>query len=64
MAMIPAETIYPNPPASKTVSRLNPWSASAVAALICTTAPGCVHPPTLAQTLAFLSARGAPVPLI
>ena len=38
--------------------------ASAVAALICTTAPGCVHPPTLAQTLAFLSARGAPVPLI
>ena len=36
--------------------------ASAVAALICTTAPGCVHPPTLAQVLAFLAARGVPVP--
>ena len=34
--------------------------ASAVAALICTTAPGCVHPPTLAQVRAFLLARGAP----
>lgn len=33
--------------------------ASAVAALICTTAPGCVHPPTLAQVQDFLAARGA-----
>ena len=33
--------------------------ASAVAALICTTAPGCVHPPTLDQVRAFLAARGA-----
>ncbi|HWA88253.1 MAG TPA: carbohydrate kinase family protein [Opitutus sp.] len=32
--------------------------ASAVAALICTTAPGCVHPPTLAQVRSFLDARG------
>lgn len=29
--------------------------ASAVAALICTTAPGCVHPPTLDQVRALLS---------
>ena len=34
--------------------------AAAVAALVCTTAPGCVHPPTLAQVRAFLAARGAP----
>lgn len=36
--------------------------ANAVAALICTTAPGCVHPPTLAQVRAFLADRGAPLP--
>lgn len=36
--------------------------ASAVAALICTTAPGCVHPPTLAQVRALLAARGASMP--
>ncbi|HVU23497.1 MAG TPA: carbohydrate kinase family protein [Opitutus sp.] len=35
--------------------------ASAVAALICTTAPGCVHPPTLAQVRDFLAARGEPL---
>jgi sugar/nucleoside kinase (ribokinase family) len=29
--------------------------AAAVAALICTTAPGCVHPPTLAQVRALLA---------
>lgn len=33
--------------------------ASAVAALICTTAPGCVHPPTLEQVKQFLAERGA-----
>lgn len=37
--------------------------ASAVAALICTTAPGCVHPPSLAQVRDFLAARGASLPL-
>lgn len=31
--------------------------ATAVAALICTTAPGCVHPPTLDQVRALLSAQ-------
>ncbi len=36
--------------------------AAAVAALVCTTAPGCVHPPTLDQVRAFLAARGAPPP--
>lgn len=36
--------------------------ASAVAALICTTAPGCVHPPSLAQVRDFLAARGAALP--
>ncbi len=36
--------------------------ACAVAALICTTAPGCVNPPTLAQVRAFLEARGAALP--
>jgi sulfofructose kinase len=36
--------------------------ASAVAALICTTAPGCVNPPTLAQVNEFLAARGASLP--
>jgi len=34
--------------------------AGAVAALICTTAPGCVHPPTLDQVKSFLATRGAP----
>ena len=50
-------------------SLLRGWSdadavhfASAVAALICTTAPGCVHPPSLAQVRDFLAARGAPLP--
>jgi sugar/nucleoside kinase (ribokinase family) len=37
--------------------------ASAVAALICTTAPGCLHPPTLGQVRAFLAQHGAPLPL-
>jgi ribokinase len=32
--------------------------ASAVAALVCTTAPGCLHPPAFEQVTAFLSARG------
>ena len=36
--------------------------ACAVAALICTTAPGCVHPPTLEQVHAFLAANGVPPP--
>jgi ribokinase len=36
--------------------------ACAVAALICTTAPGCVNPPALEQVRAFLAARGAPLP--
>ncbi|HLP00480.1 MAG TPA: PfkB family carbohydrate kinase [Opitutaceae bacterium] len=36
--------------------------ACAVAALICTTAPGCVNPPTLEQVRAFLVERGAPLP--
>ncbi len=36
--------------------------ACAVAALICTTAPGCVNPPTLEQVRDFLAARGAPLP--
>ena len=36
--------------------------ASAVAALICTTAPGCVNPPTLEQVRAFLAGRGASLP--
>lgn len=36
--------------------------ASAVGALICTTAPGCVTPPTLDQVRAFLAERGAPLP--
>ena len=36
--------------------------AGAVAALVCTTAPGCVHPPTLAQVRDFLVQRGAPQP--
>jgi sugar/nucleoside kinase (ribokinase family) len=35
--------------------------ACAVAALICTTAPGCVNPPTLAQVQALLVERGAPL---
>ena len=33
--------------------------ACAVAALICTTAPGCVNPPPLAQVQTFLAERGA-----
>lgn len=37
--------------------------ACAVAALICTTAPGCVHPPTLAQVRAFLTDHGSPIPV-
>jgi sugar/nucleoside kinase (ribokinase family) len=32
--------------------------ASAVAALVCTTAPGCVNPPTFEQVRDFLSNRG------
>jgi sugar/nucleoside kinase (ribokinase family) len=36
--------------------------ASAVAALVCTTAPGCVNPPTLEQVEAFLDERGASTP--
>lgn len=36
--------------------------ACAVAALICTTAPGCVHSPTLEQLRDFLVARRAPLP--
>ena len=36
--------------------------AAAVAALNCTTAPGCVHPPTLAQVRGFLAARGSALP--
>lgn len=30
--------------------------ASAVGSLVCTTAPGCVHPPTLEQVLTLLAA--------
>lgn len=33
--------------------------ASAIAALVCTTAPGCVNPPTLPEVHAFLAARSA-----
>jgi sugar/nucleoside kinase (ribokinase family) len=36
--------------------------ACAVAALVCTTAPGCVHPPTLEQVRDFLTQQGAPLP--
>lgn len=36
--------------------------ASAVGSLICTTAPGCVNPPTLERVRAFLAERGAPLP--
>lgn len=36
--------------------------ACAVAALICTTAPGCVHPPTLDQVRRFLAERGHDLP--
>jgi sugar/nucleoside kinase (ribokinase family) len=36
--------------------------ACAVAALICTTAPGCVHPPALEQVAAFLKERGFELP--
>lgn len=36
--------------------------ACAVAALICTTAPGCVHPPTLEQVHALLGAHGPATP--
>lgn len=36
--------------------------ACAVAALICTTAPGCVNPPTIEQVRGLLVARGAPQP--
>ena len=36
--------------------------ACAVAALVCTTAPGCVHPPTLDQVSRFLAERGHILP--
>lgn len=36
--------------------------ASAVAALVCTTAPGCVNSPTLAEVRAFLADRGVAMP--
>ncbi|ACB75593.1 carbohydrate kinase family protein [Opitutus terrae] len=36
--------------------------ASAVAALVCTTAPGCVASPTLAEVRAFLADRGVALP--
>ena len=36
--------------------------AQAVAALICMTAPGCMHPPTLDQVSAFLGSRGITPP--
>jgi len=35
--------------------------ACAVAALICTTTPGCVNPPTLEQVSTFLARRGVPL---
>jgi sulfofructose kinase len=35
--------------------------ANAVAALVCTTAPGCVHPPTLEQVRAFLTPQSTPL---
>jgi len=39
--------------------------ACAVAALICTTTPGCVNPPTLEQVRTFLARRGVPLhPLV
>ena len=37
--------------------------ACAIAALICTTAPGCVHPPTLTQVRSFLTENGCPIPV-
>jgi sugar/nucleoside kinase (ribokinase family) len=36
--------------------------ASAVAALVCTTAPGCLHPPALEQVASFLEQRGVRLP--
>lgn len=36
--------------------------ASAVAALVCTTAPGCVNPPTLDEVRTFLADRGVALP--
>lgn len=36
--------------------------AAAVSALICTTAPGCVNPPSLGEIRSFLTARGCPIP--
>jgi sulfofructose kinase len=36
--------------------------ASAVAALVCTTAPGCVNPPSLEQVTAFLEQHGETAP--
>lgn len=36
--------------------------ASAVAALVCTTTPGCVNPPTLDEVRAFLADRGVALP--
>lgn len=50
---------------------LHDWSdentvrfASAVAALICTTAPGCMHPPALEQVTALLASRGFSLPAV
>ena len=36
--------------------------ASAVAALVCTTTPGCIHPPTLQEVRRFLAERGIALP--
>ena len=36
--------------------------AGAVAALVCTTAPGCVNPPSLEQIIAFLEQNGVQMP--
>ncbi|MGD0165782.1 MAG: carbohydrate kinase family protein [Gaiellaceae bacterium] len=36
--------------------------ASAVAALVCTTTPGCIHPPSLEQVKAFIEQHGATAP--
>ena len=36
--------------------------ASAIAALVCTTAPGCVNSPTLEQVIAVLEQNGVEVP--
>jgi sugar/nucleoside kinase (ribokinase family) len=36
--------------------------ASAVAAIVCTTTPGCIHPPSLEQVKVFLEQHGATAP--